>query len=400
MKKKLVSLLSLILVAVMVFPVGVFADGAVTLYFNATTEKGKKTYQIDASAFTGDDAIVKWTSTDESVVTVSDKGLVTAVGEGSAYISGYDAKNDQKINQEFKSISRTLKSIAVDTTSKFEKKYYTGDVFDPTGMVIKATYDNGDVDSISTGYTYTPSGALNTSISEIEIAYKDGNSEKKCKQAIEVTELYVTKVQIINYAKEYVEGDTIKDVRIKVTYNDETTEEKESGFTISNTAALKTTDTSFTATYRGVTSDSVTITVKEKPSETEKPSTGSVISYTIEMTTAPTKKTYKVGDLFDDSGMKVKVYQIKTPVGGGNSMKTDYSSEVSGLTYTTYKIKDTDAGKDYIEFEISFNADGKTETATLKVTGLTIGNAVDESRIAEITAVALKEDKYPEGYKF
>jgi|GEM_PF-1568855 len=161
-------------------------------------------------------------------------------------------------------------------------------------------------------------------------------------------------------------------------------------------------DRTLTVSYGGK-SDSITLKVKAKPEETEKPEEtppAQTVTYTIEMSSAPTKKAYKVGDKFDDSGMTVIVWRTSTPVGGGNSMKVNCTNEVSGLTYNEYTIKESDTGKTYIEFEVSFNADGGTHKATLRVTGLTIGVAIDTSRIGEITSVTLKEDKYPEGYEF
>lgn len=47
---------------------------------------------------------------------------------------------------------KTVKSLAI-TTQPTKKEYIAGESFDPTGMVVKATYDDGTTDDNFTGYT-------------------------------------------------------------------------------------------------------------------------------------------------------------------------------------------------------------------------------------------------------
>jgi hypothetical protein len=58
--------------------------------------------------------------------------------------------------------TRTLTSLEV-TTSPSKVDYLIGQSFDPTGMVITATYDAGSPVVGYTNYSYSPTGSLNVS---------------------------------------------------------------------------------------------------------------------------------------------------------------------------------------------------------------------------------------------
>ena len=73
-----------------------------------------------------------------------------------------------------------LESIAI-TTPPDNITYLPGEVFDPAGMVVTASYSNG-----ATGWTYSPSGALPEGTSEVEIIYTEAGVTKTAVQAITV----------------------------------------------------------------------------------------------------------------------------------------------------------------------------------------------------------------------
>ena len=62
-----------------------------------------------------------------------------------------------------------LESISI-TTPPDNITYLPGEVFDPAGMVVTASYSNGAT-LTATGWTYSPSGALPEGTSEVEIIY-------------------------------------------------------------------------------------------------------------------------------------------------------------------------------------------------------------------------------------
>lgn len=77
-----------------------------------------------------------------------------------------------------------LESISI-TTPPENITYLPGEVFDPAGMVVTASYSNGAT-LTATGWTYSPSGALPEGTSEVEIIYTEAGVTKTAVQAITV----------------------------------------------------------------------------------------------------------------------------------------------------------------------------------------------------------------------
>ena len=77
-----------------------------------------------------------------------------------------------------------LESIAI-TTPPDNITYLPGEVFDPAGMVVTASYSNGAT-LTATGGTYFPSGALPEGTSEVEIIYTEAGVTETAVQAITV----------------------------------------------------------------------------------------------------------------------------------------------------------------------------------------------------------------------
>lgn len=77
-----------------------------------------------------------------------------------------------------------LESIAI-TTPPDNITYLPGEVFDPAGMVVTASYSNGAT-LTATGWTYSPSGALPEGTSEVEIIYTEAGVTKTAVQVITV----------------------------------------------------------------------------------------------------------------------------------------------------------------------------------------------------------------------
>ena len=67
--------------------------------------------------------------------------------------------------------------------------YSVGGTFDPTGMVVKATYDDGEAAvTLNAGsYTYAPNGALAATDTAIVVTYTEGGITKTASQAITVS---------------------------------------------------------------------------------------------------------------------------------------------------------------------------------------------------------------------
>jgi len=169
--------------AVATDPTIIFSNGNVrvgqsldlsTLFTSNST--GAVTYSIT----TGD----SYASLDESTLTGDAEGSVTVKAEQAAagnYNAG-EATATITVNPAL-----ALSGIAV-TTAPTKTTYNEGETFDPTGMVITATYSDNSTEAV-TGYSYSPNGALTTSDTEITISYTENAVEKTTTQAITVNEV-------------------------------------------------------------------------------------------------------------------------------------------------------------------------------------------------------------------
>ena len=91
-----------------------------------------------------------------------------------------------------------LKAIAV-TTKPNKTEYVSGEMFDPTGMVVTAAYDN-DTTKAVTGYTWDKKGALTEEDTSVKISYKEGTVTKN-------TSLSITVIPAIDHIRYHEFGD-------------------------------------------------------------------------------------------------------------------------------------------------------------------------------------------------
>ena len=77
------------------------------------------------------------------------------------------------------------------TTPPAKTTYTAGETFDPAGMVVTATYSNGETLKC-TGYSYEPSTPLAASDTKVTIQYTEGGVTKTATQAITVTRTALT----------------------------------------------------------------------------------------------------------------------------------------------------------------------------------------------------------------
>lgn len=145
-----------------------------TLFTSNST--GAVTYSITA----GD----SYASLESSTLTGVAEGSVTVKAEQAAagnYNAG-EATATITVNPAL-----VLSSIAV-TTPPTKTTYIEGESFDPTGMVVTATYADESTDDVTDVCTFTPSGALTTSDTEITVRYTENATTKTTTQAITVNE--------------------------------------------------------------------------------------------------------------------------------------------------------------------------------------------------------------------
>ena len=82
---------------------------------------------------------------------------------------------------------KELKSISI-TNPPDKTQYLTGETFDPTGMVVTATYSDGSTENI-TDYTISPNGPLTIDYSQITISYTEDDITATTTQSITIKEV-------------------------------------------------------------------------------------------------------------------------------------------------------------------------------------------------------------------
>ena len=111
------------------------------------------------------------------------------------------------VSPEFTLGGKTLSSIAV-TTPPTKTVYREGDDFDPTGMVVTATYDDGTTAPV-VGYTVTDGNAMAADKTNVTISYTEGGETKTTTQNITVAKVYNVTVNGGTGNGEYVAGEAV-----------------------------------------------------------------------------------------------------------------------------------------------------------------------------------------------
>ncbi len=422
MKRKFLSIVSLFLAVMMILPMGVFVYAEET--GDPTTDIQIFDYgdnvvtevngifgilsPVTLTAKGGDGKNYEWLTSDSAVLSVSGNGstaTVTVLKPGNANI--VVTSGGRSATVAFNIDADTVKSIKATFKTGASNKYVSGQTFDKSTLVVEFTMDSnntGTVDGSDPTVTTSVDGRILTSSDTSVIVYYNGKQDTV---KIEVSEKSVKTVDI-DYMKkqDFTEGEGLPEMKVKVTYNDNTDMTLVDGFDIylgDDTTPLKGSykfklednGKSIYVKFNGVPSSGRTITVTKKNNDPVTDGT-----YTVTVTTPPTKKEYRVGDKFDKTGMKVTVKQIV------DGKEVTIPSSVATVNYTEYTITEDDLkNKNYItlpaKLTIKVNdSEGKVYDVSIKVTGLTIRDAAGALDVYEITDVEMVENSYPVGYKF
>lgn len=412
MKRKFLSIVSLFLAVMMILPMGVFVSVAATdgiqIYHGTelvsgtiVTLKGEnafnsgETYELTVkNAAEGD---VTWYSLDPSVASVDKhSGVVTLLKTGTAEVRVEDsAKNEASVTFDIELNECNGIRVAED----YKKEYYSGQTFDVSSLTVYEVYKDGSEKKVTSGYSVEPSGRLTADVKGVKVNY---GGKYSVPLPITVKEIAVESIKIKYVKTEFTEGEKLPEIEVEVTYNDGSKVTIVDGYDVyvndsqvSSSYTFKEGDTSIKVSYNGKTSDSIGIKVTKKSTDPVTDGT-----YTVTVTTPPTKKEYRVGDKFDKTGMKVTVKQIV------DGKEVTIPSSVATVNYTEYTITEDDLkNKNYItlpaKLTIKVNdSEGKVYDVSIKVTGLTIRDAAGELSVYEITDVEMVENSYPVGYKF
>lgn len=181
----------------------------------------------------------------------------------------------------------------IEVTKKPDKtEYFDGESFDPTGMEITASYENGSKKIISTeNCTFSPE-TLTTGVTSVTVSYNGKTASVPVTvKAVELTGIEITKQPD---KTEYFDGESFDPAGIEVmaVYNNGSKEPVSVENCTFSPEKLTTGVTSVTVSYNGKTA-AVSVTVK------------AIELTAIEIIKQPDKTVYDIGDKFDPTGMEV-----------------------------------------------------------------------------------------------
>ena len=214
-------------------------------------------------------------------------------------------------------VTIVLKQIAV-TTPPINTVYASGQVFDPTGMVVTAYYSDGSSNVVD-NYTYSPTGELTTDIDSIEITYSEDGVTVNTYQPIAVDSTLkpisitiTTPPDKVRYAAGEIfnpEG-MICSVVYENTEGEQITNNNVRGYVYSPTGALTSDITKITVSY---TYNNTTVSTTQEITVVELTS--------IAITKQPTKTDYYEDEYFNPLGMEVTAYYSD----GSSQVVTNYT---------------------------------------------------------------------------
>ena len=225
-------------------------------------------------------------------------------------------------------------------------RYFVGEAFDSTGLVITAYYNDNTSDQV-TGYTLSSPDMSAYGNKTVTVTF----DEKTVDFSILVVDISGIEIKTPPTKQEYFVGDTLDSagLTVLVKYTDGTSETITSGFTVSELDSSSIGEKEITVTYKNHTA------------------TFKVLVYELQgirITHYPEKTYYRVGETFDPAGLVVVTMRTD------NTEKeiTDYtvsgfdSSKAGAKTITVSYQTEIDGIETFIgydEFEIKVTKDGK-----------------------------------------
>ena len=233
---------------------------------------------------------VTWSSRNTSVATVSSDGTVKAVGYGTAVITAKTV-NGLTSNCTINVKKEEVTSLTI-ATKPTKTNYYVGDTLNTAGLTLKAAYNNGTTQTITGGFTCTPTALSTAGAQTVTVNY----GGKTATFAVNVQDVTLSGIAIASNPSKtsYYVGDTLDTTGLKLTatYNNGTTQTITSGFTCTPTALSTAGVQTVTVNYGGKTA-TFTVNVQD------------VTLSGIAIASNPTKTSYFVGDTLDTTGLKL-----------------------------------------------------------------------------------------------
>ena len=275
-------------------------------------EENEATVQASFNPNEPEISAVTWKSENPAIATVTaqsgNKGLIKGVSAGSTTVTATVTYNGKTYSKSCTVTVAAKKVTAVEIVAQPTKtQYFVGETFDPSGMQIQVSYNNGTKSDYSTydfstlpgAVTFATVSTATAGTKTVRLTYKEGTTSVSTTFRITVVAVKPTKIEFLNApTKKFYVGDASSafdpdGLSVHVTYNNGTTKDFDaadldisySGF---DTTTAKT--ITMTGTYEGV---SGTFNVVINPVE--------LVSVAVK--TMPNKTKYYVGDTFDQTGL-------------------------------------------------------------------------------------------------
>ena len=233
---------------------------------------------------------VTWSSRNTSVATVSSDGTVKAVGYGTTVITATTV-NGLTSNCTINVKKEEVTSLTI-ATKPTKTNYYVGDTLSTAGLTLKAAYNNGTTQTITGGFTCTPTALSTAGAQTVTVSY----GGKTATFTVNVQDVTLSGIAIASNPTKtsYFVGDTLDTTGLKLTatYNNGTTQTITGGFTCTPTALSTAGAQTVTVNYGGKTA-TFAVNVQD------------VTLSGIAIASNPTKTSYYVGDTLDTTGLKL-----------------------------------------------------------------------------------------------
>ena len=233
---------------------------------------------------------VTWSSRNTSIATVSSDGTVKAVGYGTTVITATTV-NGLTSNCTINVKKEEVTSLTI-ATKPTKTNYYVGDTLNTAGLTLKAAYNNGTTQTITGGFTCTPTALSTAGAQTVTVNY----GGKTATFTVNVQDVALSGIAIASTPTKasYFVGDTLDTTGLKLTatYNNGTTQTITSGFTCTPTALSTAGTQTVTVNYGGKTA-TFTVNVQD------------VTLSGIAIASNPSKTSYYVGDTLDTTGLKL-----------------------------------------------------------------------------------------------
>lgn len=349
----------------------------IPFYDHASGQHMRATLQSLKEAIGVQSPTIKVTTCAGAAVTCSDGGT-TLEGTGStefelphvgdwtvtATLNGQNATQLVEVSGALLyEVDLMITSGVAVTTQPTKTTYYIGEAFDPTGMVVTATFADDTTENVTNDCTFSPT-SISKDTTAITVNYQRAGIQKTTSVPVTVRVLSSIEITTPPTKTAYKYGEIFDPTGMVVTahYTDGQSRTV-TGYTFSPNTALGMSNTTITISY---TEGDVTKT------DTQTITVAKVLDH-IAVTTPPSRTSYFSGENFSTAGMVVTAYYTD-----------DSSAAVSGYTYSPTGA--LAAGNNTIT--ISYSEGGVTKTTTQAITVTTISSTLNSNSWATIKAVS------------